>query len=88
MLNHEEEIEICEECGKAEATTHPIVYEEWGPVPMCEECASHYDEDECEVLYMDAEQPADSDSDWDDDDEHYLLDDDLLEDDDDDDDDE
>jgi len=45
--------EVCEECGKAEATTHPIVYEEWGPVPMCEECASHY-EDDGEVLYMDA----------------------------------
>ena len=75
--------EMCEECGKAEATTHPIVYEEWGPVPMCEECASHYDEDESEVMYMDAPpSPSDCDEDWDDDEDHYLLDADLLDDDD------
>jgi hypothetical protein len=52
---------------------------------MCEECASHYDEDESEVMYMDAP-PSDCDEDWDDDEEHYLLDADLLDDDDDDDD--
>jgi hypothetical protein len=79
IMDAEMNEEMCEECGRAEATTHPIVYEEWGPVPMCEECASHYDEDESEVMYMDAP-PSDCDEDWDDDEEHYLLDADLLDD--------
>jgi hypothetical protein len=60
MLNHEEEIEICEECGKiAEHDLYITLHEAAVPTPACLSCFNeHEDEQNAESEYNMAE-PSD-----------------------------